>query len=117
MIDLQLNSSETVRQFRLGIKDVASRLSIATSTLNTWLKEDEDREAKHQCLKFHRWVGNRRKWSEQGYQLLELAVHAQSESGVLSSSRLRAKSPTSPADPDAEASLAEVLGAKRSRTL
>jgi hypothetical protein len=112
MADLQLNSSGSARQYNLRTKDVAARLCIAQSTLNIWLKEDEARETKDQLFKFHRWVGNRRKWSEEGYRLLEHAIHRESEKGVLSSMRARVKTTQSPADPDAEASLAEVLDGK-----
>jgi hypothetical protein len=117
MTDLQLNSSGSPPQYRLGIKDVAERLAVATSTLNNWLKDDENRDPKDQLFKFHRWVGNRRKWSEDGFRLLELAVHSESENGVLSAARSRAKPTRSPEDPDAAASLAEVLGAKMPRVM
>lgn len=115
MIDLQLNSSGSVGQYVLKSREVADRLCVAHSTLNSWLKEDEAREGADQQFKFHRWVGNRRRWSEEGYRLLEIAVHRESENGVLSSMQARAKSSKSAADPDAEASLAEVLE-KKSRT-
>lgn len=91
MTDLQLNSSGSRSQYRLGIRDVAARLAVAPSTLNNWLRDDENREPKDQLFKFHRWVGNRRKWSEDGFRLLELAVHSESENGVLSAARSRAK--------------------------
>ena len=111
---VQLNSSETATQFILSTKDVAARLCVASSTLNAWLQEDDARMPQDKLFRFHRWVGNRRRWSEDGYRMLELAVHYESENGVLA--RVRTRTARCPADPDAEMSLAEVLDPKDTRT-
>lgn len=92
--------------------DVAAALGTAVSTLNSWLSGDELREPTRRCFDFHRWRGNRRVWSEEGFQLLETAIHRESQlGGVLAGGRRRQKH-ESPSDPDAEAALAEVLGTK-----
>lgn len=106
---LDLSDSEHI--CLLEVKDVAIRLGIATSTLNGWLKEDEGRA--QPIFAFHRWRGRQRRWSEAGFQKLEIAIHRESRAGVLSGSRIRRATAVSPPDPDAEASLDEVLGDKR----
>lgn len=112
---LQHNSGNNLGQYRLGADEVSARLSIAKSTLNAWLKMDDARPLEHQLFKFHQWVGNKRRWSEEGYRLLERAIHMQSESGVLST-RTRVPAATASVDPDAEASLREVLCQPRPRS-
>jgi hypothetical protein len=107
---------ETSAQPRLRAKAVAARLPVAQSTLTTWLKEDEAREAHSELFRFHRWVGNRRRWSEDGYRNLERAIFAQSENGVRPIARSRARTVASPADSEAEASLAEILSPAQKRT-
>jgi hypothetical protein len=89
--------------------EVAARLGMAVSTLNGWLAVDENRQ--HALFDFHRWRGNKRVWSEEGFQKLEAAIDRESRRGVLAGRRTRSKAkPLSPPDPDAEAALAQVLG-------
>ena len=96
----------------LSAIEVAGRLGVAASTLNGWLAVDENRQ--HPLVDFHRWRGNKRVWSEEGFQQLEAAIDRESRRGVLSGQRTRAKAkPMSPPDPDAEAALARVLGNTR----
>jgi hypothetical protein len=97
-------------------KQAALRLGTATSTLNGWLAEDDARDPDRRLFEFHRWRGNKRIWSEDGFVKLELAIHRESQDGVLSGARLRAKSNRSPADPDADQALADVLGPLFKRT-
>jgi hypothetical protein len=92
--------------------EVAARLGMAVSTLNGWLAVDENRQ--HALFDFHRWRGNKRVWSEEGFQKLEAAIDRESRRGVLAGRRTRSKAkPLSPPDPDAEAALAQVLGNTR----
>jgi hypothetical protein len=107
---------ETAAQHCLQARNVAARLSVAQSTLNTWLKENEARDPSSRFFRFPRLVGNRRGWSEDGYRNLERAIFAQSENGVLSIARSRARTVASPADSEAEASLAEILSPAQKRT-
>jgi hypothetical protein len=101
----------------LEVKDVAARLGVVVSTLNGWLKEDEARDPSKRVFDFHRLRGRSRKWSEAGFQKLEMAIHRESENGVLAGGRTREKGRhESPPDPDAEAALATVLGTKHVRT-
>jgi hypothetical protein len=101
----------------LDVKTVAERLGVAASTLNSWLKDDEVRPISERVFDFHRWRGRVRRWSEEGFLSLEMAIHHESESGVLSGGRTREKvRHESPLDPDAEAALREVLGSNRKRT-
>ncbi len=56
-------------------------------------------------------------WSEEGFEKLEMAIHRESQIGVLAHGRTREKTKReSPPDPDAEAALEEVLGVKNTRT-
>jgi hypothetical protein len=96
----------------LSAIEVAGRLGVAASTLNGWLAIDENRQ--QPLFDFHRWRGNKRVWSEEGFRLLEAAIDRESRRGVLSGQRIRSKAkPMSPPDPDAEAALARVLGNTR----
>jgi hypothetical protein len=96
----------------LSAIEVAARLGVAASTLNGWLAVDENRQ--NPLFDFHRWRGNKRVWSEEGFGQLEAAIDRESRRGVLSGQRTRSKAkPTSPPDPDAEAALARVLGNTR----
>jgi hypothetical protein len=93
---------------------VAARLGVAVSTLNSWLADDENRQ--QPLFYFHRWRGNKRVWSEEGFQKLETAIDRESRYGALSGRLTRSKAKTlSPPDPDAEAALAQVLGNTRTR--
>jgi hypothetical protein len=97
--------------------EAATRLGTAVSTLNTWLADDASRAPTARAFDFHRWRGNKRVWSEEGFQKLEMAIHRESESGVLAGGRTRERARhESPPDPDAAAALEEVLGTKRTRT-
>jgi hypothetical protein len=101
----------------LSAREVAIRLGTAVSTLNAWLAEDEMREQPCRLFDFHRWRGNKRMWSQEGFERLEMAIHRESQSGVLAGGRTRERNRReSPPDPDAEAALEAVLGAKRVRT-
>jgi hypothetical protein len=111
---LDLSDSEHICD--LEVKDVARRLDVAPSTLNGWLKEDENRPPGQRMFEFHRWRGRLRKWSEAGFRKLEMAIHRESQAGVLSGSRIRRHTVVSPPDLDAEAALNEVLGDDRKRT-
>jgi hypothetical protein len=96
----------------LSAIEVAGRLGVAASTLNGWLAVDENRQ--RPLFDFHRWRGNKRVWSEEGFQQLEAAIDSESRRGVLAGRRTRSKAkPMSPPDPDAEAALARVLGNTR----
>jgi hypothetical protein len=110
-----LDLSDSDHVWDLDVKDVARRLDIAPSTLNGWLKEDEGRAPAERVFEFHRWRGRLRKWSEAGCRKLEVAIHRESQAGVLSGPRIR-RTAASPPDPDAEAALDKVLGADRKRT-
>jgi hypothetical protein len=114
---MQPNSSDIGTQQTLDVAEVAARLDVAPATLKGWLSEDQDRDPADRKFDFHRWRGRRRKWTEAGFRKLELAIHEESQTGVLSGWRTREKTrAVSPADPDAEAALAEVLGTKHKRT-
>jgi hypothetical protein len=103
--------------YDLDVKEVAKRLGVAVSTLNAWLKDDEHRPVDERAFDFHRWRGRVRRWSEEGFQSLEMAIHRESENGVLSAFRTgRRVTTVSPPDPDAETALREVLGPNRKRT-
>jgi hypothetical protein len=109
-----LDSSDydaNIRVFTAG--EAASRLGTAVSTLNTWLADDGNRGPTERVFDFHRWRGNKRVWSEEGFQKLEMAIHRESENGILAGGRTRGRTRhESPSDPDAEAALAEILGTK-----
>jgi hypothetical protein len=97
--------------------EAAARLGTAVSTLNAWLADDGSRGPAERLFDFHRWRGNKRVWSEEGFLKLEMAIHLESENGVLAGGRTRERTrEISPSDPDAAAALEEVLGAKRTRT-
>jgi hypothetical protein len=114
-IATQPNSSDADSQ--LGVVEVAARLDVAPATLKGWLAEDQERDPAMRKFDFHRWRGRSRKWSEVGFRKLEMAIHQESQDGVLARWRTRGKAKMeSPPDPDAEASLAEVLGSKQERT-
>jgi hypothetical protein len=101
----------------LDVKTVAERLGVAVSTLNSWLKDDELRPVDGRVFEFHRWRGRVRRWTEEGFLSLETAIHRESAVGVLSGGRAREKvRRESPADPDAEAALRDVLGPNHKRT-
>jgi hypothetical protein len=110
----QPNSGDDGPRGTLDVTQVAARLDVALATLKGWLTEDHERDPAARRFDFHRWRGRNRKWSEEGYQKLEMAIHHESQSGVLSRWRTREKTKAeSPPDPDAEAALAEVLGTKQ----
>jgi hypothetical protein len=111
---LELSDSKHICD--LEVKEVARRLDVALSTLNGWLKDDESRAVERRVFEFHRWRGRVRKWSENGFRKLEIAIHLESQNGVLSGSRIRRETVGSASDPDAEAALDEVLGDNRKRT-
>jgi hypothetical protein len=114
---MQPNSCDAEAQHTLDVAQVAARLDVAPATLKGWLSEDHERDPAKRKFDFHRWRGRRRKWTEEGFRKLELAIHQESQNGVLSRWRTREKTKTeSPPDPDAEAALAEVLGPKHTRT-
>jgi hypothetical protein len=95
----------------LDAREVARRLGIGVSTLNAWLKADEERSSDKRVLQFHRRRGSARRWSERGFVDLEEAIHRESENGVLTGARHTRGAPNlAPPDPDAEAALANVLG-------
>ncbi|SDO48159.1 hypothetical protein SAMN05444050_4243 [Afipia sp. GAS231] len=101
----------------MDVAQTAARLDVSPATLKGWLAEDQDRDPEKRKFDFHRWRGRRRKWTEEGFRKLELAIHEESQTGVLSKWRTREKTKAeSPPDPDAEAALAEVLGTKHTRT-
>jgi hypothetical protein len=94
--------------------EAAARLGTAISTLNSWLADDGSRGPTERMFDFHRWRGNKRVWSEEGFQKLEMAIHRESENGILAGGRTRQRTRhESPPDPDAKAALEDVLGAKR----
>jgi hypothetical protein len=103
-------------RYGLGAAEVADRLGIASSTLNAWLKADEQRPEAMQVFAFHRCRGRSRFWSEASFQKLDLAIHQESKNGVLSSRQASIES-GSEADPDAEDALARVIGKSRFRPL
>jgi hypothetical protein len=116
-IRLQPNSSDNATQQALDVAQAAARLDVSPATLKGWLAEDQDRDPENRKFDFHRWRGRSRKWTEEGFRKLELAIHEESQTGVLSRWRTRGKTKAeSPPDPDAEAALAEVLGTKHTRT-
>lgn len=95
----------------LDAREVARRLSVGVSTLNGWLKTDDERPPGKRVFRFHRWRGSARRWSECGFLELEEAIHRESECGVLAASRHARGAPNlAPPDPEAEAALARVLG-------
>ena len=101
----------------LSAREVAIRLGTAVSTLNAWLADDELREQSRRLFDFHRWRGNKRMWTDEGFEMLEMAIHRESQSGVLAGGRTRERTRReSPPDPDADAALEAVLGAKHVRT-
>jgi hypothetical protein len=113
----QPNSGDADSQSTLDVMQVAKRLDVAPTTLKGWLAEDQDRDPATRKFDFHRWRGRSRKWTEKGFRKLEMAIHQESQTGVLARWRTREKTKTgSPPDPDAEAALAEVLGSKHTRT-
>jgi hypothetical protein len=98
-------------------REVAIRLGTAVSTLNAWLADDEMRAQSHRLFEFHRWRGNKRMWTEEGFERLEMAIHSESQCGVLAGGRTREKNGrASPPDPDAEVALETVLGTQHVRT-
>jgi hypothetical protein len=107
-----LDSSDIDRR-TITAMEAATRLGTAVSTLNSWLADDASRGPAERVLDFHRWRGNKRVWSEEAFQKLEMAIHRESENGVLAGGRTRERVwRESPPDPDAEAALAEVLSNK-----
>jgi hypothetical protein len=113
----QPNSGDDDSQRTLDVVEVAARLDVAPATLKGWLAEDHERNPAMRKFDFHRWRGRSRKWTEDSFLKLEMAIHQESQTGVLARWRTREKTKTeSPPDPDAEASLAEVLGSKQERT-
>jgi hypothetical protein len=103
-------------RYGLGAAEVADRLGIALSTLNGWLKADEQRPESMQVFAFHRCRGRSRLWSETSFQKLDLAIHQESKNGVLRSRQSNIDT-GSEADPDAEDALARVIGKTRFRPL
>jgi hypothetical protein len=96
----------------VGTDEVAERLGIATSTLNLWLRADQQRPAGMQVFAFHRWRGRCRVWSEEAFEQLEQAIHRESQYGVLCAKRAASRS-SDAADPDATDALARILSKKR----
>jgi hypothetical protein len=113
-----LDSSDSVSNMKvITAGEAAARLGTAVATLNNWLADDARRGPTARLFDFHRWRGNKRVWSEEGFQKLEMAIHRESENGVLAGGRTRERTRReSPPDPDAEAALEEVLGPKRTIT-
>ena len=105
-----------VSNYTLDVDSVALRLGISTSTLNGWLKNDQQRPEDRQVFAFHRWRGRSRFWSEASFEQLENAIHHQSQHGVLATWRVRNAMCDQEPDPDAEDALARVIGAKVDRT-
>ncbi len=99
-----------IERFTLGSEEIAERLGIALSTLNAWLRADQLRPEESQVFAFHRWRGRSRFWSELSFQKFELAIHRESQFGVLCSRRGAAV--LSESDPDAADALAVVLNNK-----
>ena len=113
----QPNSGNDGPQPMLDLVEVAARLAVAQATLKGWLADDQERPAPDRVFDFHRWRGRNRKWTEEGFQHLEAAIHRESQIGVLARWRTREKSNMdSPPDPDAEAAMREVLGEDSDKT-
>jgi hypothetical protein len=98
------------KAFILDTGEIAERLNVAMSTLSGWLRADQARRPEDRVFDFHRWRGRSRYWSEEGFQKLEMAIHRESQVGVLARWRTRRSDDLlSPPDPDADASLDQVL--------
>lgn len=101
--------------YLLTASEVADRLGVALSTLNGWLRDDEQRPEPLQVFSFHRYRGRSRFWSEGSFQRLEYAIHQESRFGALRP-QPKKTAPSSEADPDAEDALARVIGKRQLRT-
>jgi hypothetical protein len=104
------------KSFDLDTQEVARRLGVAVSTLNFWLRADHERHPSRRIFDFHRYRGRKRFWSEESFELLEAAIHRESQDGVLAPGRKhRTDYQKSESDPDAEAALRSVLGKRLPR--
>lgn len=108
VITLKRQDNSDFLEIHLSAREVAERLHIALSTLNSWLQEDDGRPKHLQVFQFFRWRGSRRIWSQDGYRQFEEAVHQQSQGAGILARRCRAKA-HSRNDTNAQAALEHVL--------